>query len=93
MTVIACTIELHLPSPASLKDKRRILKSVIERIRNRYNVSIAEIGDHDLWQRAAIGVACVGRDRQSTLRVVDQVIGFVRQNPELEVIRHETQVV
>ncbi|HUJ80000.1 MAG TPA: DUF503 domain-containing protein [Nitrospiria bacterium] len=93
MTVIACTIELHLPAPSSLKEKRRILKSVIERIQQHFNVSIAEIGDHELWRRAAIGVACVGRDRQPTLRVVDQVLGFIRRNPEVELIRHETQVV
>jgi uncharacterized protein YlxP (DUF503 family) len=93
MTVIACTIELHLPAPSSLKEKRHILKSVIERIQHRFNVSIAEVGDHDLWQRAALGVACVGRDRQPTLRVIDQVINFIRRNPEVELIRHETQVV
>lgn len=93
MTVIACTIELHLPAPASLKDKRRILKSVMERIQHRFNVSIAEIGDHELWQRAALGVACVGRDRQPTLRVIDQVVGFIRRNPEVELIHHEMQVV
>ncbi len=93
MTVVVCTIELHLPSPSSLKDKRQILKSVIERIQHRYNVSISEIGDHDLWQRAAVGVACVGRDREPTLRVVDQVLGLIRQNPEMELIRHEIQVV
>jgi uncharacterized protein YlxP (DUF503 family) len=93
MTVVVCTIELHLPAPSSLKEKRRILKSVIERIQHRYQVSISEVGDHELWQRAAIGVACVGRDRQPTLRVIDQVIGFIRRNPEVELIRHETQVV
>ena len=93
MTVVVSAIELHLPAPSSLKDKRRILKSVIERLQHHYNVSIAEIGDHELWQRAAIGVACVGRDRQPTLRVMDQVIGFIRRNPEVELIRHETQVV
>jgi len=93
VTVVVSAIELHLPAPSSLKDKRRILKSVIERLQHHYNVSIAEIGDHELWQRAAIGVACVGRDRQPTLRVMDQVIGFIRRNPEVELIRHETQVV
>jgi uncharacterized protein YlxP (DUF503 family) len=93
MTVVVCAIELHLPAPSSLKEKRQILKSVIERIQHRYNVSIAEIGDHELWQRAAIGVACVGRDRQPTLRVIDQVMSFIRQHPEVELIRHETQIV
>jgi uncharacterized protein YlxP (DUF503 family) len=93
MTVVVCAIELHLPSPSSLKEKRQILKSVIERIQHRYNVSISEVGDHELWQRAAIGVACVGRDRQPTLRVIDQVIGFIRQNPDAELIRHDTQII
>ena len=93
MTVIVCTLELHLPAPSSLKEKRRILKAVIDRLRQRFNISVAEIGDHDLWQRAAIGVACVGHDRRHTQKMIDGAIALVRSNPEIQLLRHDVQVV
>ena len=70
MTVVVCTFELHFPMPGSLKGKRQILKGLLDRIRHRFNVSVAEIGDHELWQRAAIGVACIGHERRHTQQVI-----------------------
>ena len=93
MTVIVCTLELHFPAPASLKEKRHIVKSLVDRLRQRFNVSVSEIGDHELWQRAALGVACVGHDKRHTEQTIDRVVAFVRQHPELELLRSETQLV
>jgi uncharacterized protein YlxP (DUF503 family) len=93
MTVIVCTLELHLPSPSSLKEKRRILKSIVDRLRHRFNMSVAEVGDHELWQRAALGVACVGHDRRHTQQMIDKMIALVRSNPEIQLLRHDIQVV
>jgi uncharacterized protein YlxP (DUF503 family) len=93
MTVIVCTLELHLPSPSSLKEKRRILKGIIDRLRQRFNISVAEIGDHELWQRAALGVACVGHDRRHTQQMIDKMIALVRSNPEIHLLRHDMQVI
>jgi uncharacterized protein YlxP (DUF503 family) len=93
MTVIVCTLELHFPAPGSLKDKRQILKGVLDRLRHRFNVSVAEIGDHELWQRAAIGVACIGYDRRHTQQVIDRVVSTVRQNPAVELLRSDIQLI
>lgn len=93
MTIIVRTFELHVPAPASLKEKRRVLKALIDRLRHRFNVSVAEIGDHDLWQRASIGVACIGHEQRHTQQVMDRVAGTIRQNPSIEVLRTETQVI
>jgi uncharacterized protein len=93
MTVMVRTFELHVLSPTSLKEKRRVLKSLIDRLRHRFNVSVAEIGDHDLWQRASIGVACVGHEQRYTQQVIDRVASTIRRNPEVEVLRIDTQVV
>lgn len=62
MTVIICRIELFIPSSQSLKDKRQVVKSLIGRIRSKVNASAAEVDFHELWQRAAVGVAMVGVD-------------------------------
>ncbi|MDU4961828.1 MAG: DUF503 domain-containing protein [Sporomusaceae bacterium] len=82
MKVVVCHIELYLAASQSLKDKRQVVKSLIGRIRARVNASAAEVGFHDLWQRAAIGVAMVGTEAavlegQLTLirRLADQLDG------------------
>jgi uncharacterized protein YlxP (DUF503 family) len=70
MIVGICSIELRLAENHDLKGKRRVLKSLKDRVRNRFNVSIAEIGDLEAWQRSTLGVACVSKDRdqvESTL--------------------------
>jgi hypothetical protein len=57
-----CTVELQVPASASLKDKRRVIKSVLARIRRAYNVSVAEIGHLDSWQLATVCLTCVSGD-------------------------------
>jgi len=61
MIIGACEITLHLPESHSLKDKRQVIKSVMARVRNQFEVAIAEVEDQDLWQSAKLGVSCVSR--------------------------------
>ena len=86
MTVGVCTIELFFPDSRSLKDKRRILKSLKDRIRNRFNVSVAEVEEQELWQKASVGLACVGNRRDHVNEVLDKAIGMVRSNPEVRIV-------
>jgi uncharacterized protein YlxP (DUF503 family) len=71
------TVELHLPDPASLKDKRQILKSVKEKVRLRFEVSVAEVDHHDSWQRAVLAVAYVSHDARHANEVVDKAMDFI----------------
>jgi len=64
------TWELHLHACQSLKDKRTIVKSLKDRMHNRFNISVAETAHHDLWQRAELTAAVVGTDRQQAERVL-----------------------
>lgn len=59
MVVAVLLISLSIPQAGSLKDKRRVLKSIKDRLRNGFNVSVAEVGDQDLWRSAKLGVAAV----------------------------------
>lgn len=59
MIIGGAEMELFLPEANSLKDKRQIIKSIISKIWNKFNVSVAEIGYNDLWQRALIGISCI----------------------------------
>ena len=77
MIVGICSIELRLAANHDLKGKRKVLKSIKDRVRNRFNVSIAEVDDLDLWQRASLGVACVSKDRDVVERTLAHVATFV----------------
>jgi uncharacterized protein YlxP (DUF503 family) len=68
---------LHLPDPGSLKSKRHLLRSAIDRVKGKFNVSIAEVGDNDLWQRSVVGVAAVGNDHAFVNETLDKVADFV----------------
>lgn len=72
-----CTLELFIGEANSLKDKRRALKSMLERVRSRFNVSIAEVGQQELWQRSTVAFACVSNERAHADRVISSVVRFL----------------
>lgn len=80
MTIGACRITLRLPENASLKGKRQVVKSLVTRIRNRYNVSIAEIDHQDSWQIASLGLTCVSNSGRHVSDTLEKVVGFVRHS-------------
>lgn len=93
MVVGTARVRLHLPESHSLKEKRRILKSVIGRVQNQFHVCIAEVGDNDLWQSAVLGVACVSNDAQHADEVLARVVRFVETNSgDFEVTGYETEL-
>jgi len=63
MVVGICAIEIVLPHAQSLKDKRRVVKGLKDRLRSRHNISLAEVAGQDLWQRATLGIAAVADSR------------------------------
>lgn len=77
MVVGISTVTLLLHGSHSLKDKRQVLKSVIEKVKNRFNVSVAEVGGNDVWQRAELGIAAVGNDRAFVNSVLDKALLFI----------------
>lgn len=77
MFVGVLRLTLHLPDPGSLKSKRHLLRSAIDRVKARYNVSIAEVADNDLWQKSVVGVAAVGNDHAFVNETLDKVADFV----------------
>ncbi|HVT15431.1 MAG TPA: DUF503 domain-containing protein [Thermoanaerobaculia bacterium] len=86
------SFELHLPESRSLKDKRRVVKSLIERLYNRYRVSIAETGFHDLHQRAEISLAAVTQKEGEMEKLLDGVRDVVESVPEAYLTRWEPQI-
>jgi uncharacterized protein YlxP (DUF503 family) len=93
MNVGICRIKLHISDSRSLKDKRRIVKSVVARLRNQYNISIAEVDDQDLWQLITLGISCVSNQSQHIDETLSRVVSFIVSNyPELEIVDHQTEI-
>jgi uncharacterized protein YlxP (DUF503 family) len=93
MNVGTCRVKLRFPENLSLKGKRQILKSIITRLRNKFNVSVAEVGDNDLWQLATLGIACVSNNKRFTNEVLSKAVDFiVNSRFELEIIDYEIEI-
>lgn len=92
MIVGTCRLELFIPAAGSLKSKRGVIKSLKERIRNRFNVSVAEVDYHDLWQRAALGVAVVSTERRHANSVLSSVVRFAESESRVELTDYELEL-
>jgi uncharacterized protein YlxP (DUF503 family) len=77
MHVGTARVALHLAGNNSLKGKRTVVKSVIQRIRNRFNVAVAEVDTQDLWQLATLGIVCVSDDARHCNEMLSKIIDFV----------------
>lgn len=94
MQVGVCRIRFRLPENASLKGKRQVVKSIITRIGNKFNVAAAEVGDNDLWQLATIGVSCISNDKRQANEVLSKVVDFVNDSYfEIEMMDYEIEIV
>ncbi|MFZ0059560.1 MAG: DUF503 domain-containing protein [Acidimicrobiales bacterium] len=83
------TIELVIDSSRSLKDKRAVVRHLLDTARRRFAVSASEVGHHDKWQRAELGFAVVAADAAHVTEVLDAVERFVWAHPEIEVTATE----
>ena len=89
-----CKIELYLPMNQDLKGKRRIVKSLTDQIRSRFNVSVSEIENNELWQIATIGIAIISNKIIILNRTFDQIFSFIESsNHDLNIISHDTEII
>ena len=93
MIVGLCEIDLSIPESHSLKDKRQILRSLIEGLRNKFNISVAEVDRMDAWQRAVVGVACVSNETKFCIQVLNKVMDVVNDNPRVVVVDYTIETV
>ena len=93
MIIGACTIILHLHGVHSLKEKRSIVKSVLARLRNEFNVSTAEVDAQDAHGRAVLGVACVSTTSEYARGQLEAVVRWIeRERPDVPVIDYEIEL-
>ncbi|MBD3381847.1 MAG: DUF503 family protein [candidate division Zixibacteria bacterium] len=90
MVIGLLQVELFLPQVQSLKNKRHILKRIITRVRNKFNVSISETGNNDLWQRASLSCCIVTNESSYASQVMSKALAEIERNLEGEVLDFQT---
>ncbi len=93
MKVGCCSIKFYLHGNRSLKDKRRVINSIRDRMKNKFNVSIAELGDQDVWQTLHLGIVAVSSDQQYLEGLMSQVVDFVDNMNLAEMTDCQTKVI
>ena len=91
MIVGTLEIRLVLRDARSLKDKRQVLKSIKDRLSNKFNVSIAEVDHQDEWQQATLGVAMAGTDKRYVNSVLSKLVDHLRFAPGAELVDYELE--
>jgi uncharacterized protein len=92
MIVGVCTVELFIGDSQSLKDKRQVLHSLKDRLRGKFNLSVAEVDGHDLWQKAVLGMACVANEGGHVNQVLEQALNLIRSMPAVEIVRTQMEL-
>jgi uncharacterized protein YlxP (DUF503 family) len=88
-----CRVALRLPENHSLKGKRQVLKSLLARLHNRFNVSAAEVDTHDSWQMISLGITCVSNEERHAHQVLASVISFIEaERLDAELLDYSTEV-
>ncbi len=92
MIVGAALVELHIHGSRSLKAKRGVVRSITRRVRNRFNLAVAEVGGQDTWQRALLGLAAAGSERQSVRQVLERAVDFIEDLHLAEVTNSDVEL-
>jgi uncharacterized protein YlxP (DUF503 family) len=87
-------VSLRLPENQSLKGKRRVTQSIVSRVRTRFNVSIAEVEDNDLWQRLTLGISCVSNDGRHANEMLSRVVQYIEETTgDAELLDYDVEMV
>ena len=92
MVIGLLTLDLHFPGARSLKDKRHALHSLETRLRNKFNVAVAEVEHQDLWQRARVAVVSVNNDHGHLESTLSHVTAEAHHSREIMVLDSQTEI-
>jgi uncharacterized protein YlxP (DUF503 family) len=80
MNVGVCKVSLRIPENMDLKGKRQVIKSIIGRVKSRFDVAVAEVDDNDSWQKATIGICCISNNKRHSNEVLSKVVHFIESS-------------
>ena len=86
------SVSLHIPSSQSLKDKRRVLKSIKDRVRAKFNASVAELGGQETWQRAVLGFAMISNDHQYLEEASQGIVAMIEGYDEAYICEKDFKI-
>jgi uncharacterized protein YlxP (DUF503 family) len=92
MIVGAALVELHVHGSQSLKEKRGVVRSITQRVRNRFHVAVAEVGGQDTWQRALLGLAATGSDARQVRQVLERAVAYIEELHLAEVTGSDVEI-
>lgn len=92
MIIGICTCEIFIFNANSLKSKRSVVKSIIEKSKNRFNISIAEVGENDKWQKSIIAFSTISNDQKLVEETIEKVINFFDSYSEIEIINIKREI-
>lgn len=93
MFVSVARVTLDIPESGSLKAKRQVVRRVCDRVKARFNVSISEVGELDMWQRAQLAMAVVGGDKQHVNEQMDKILQFIDDMYVAPISRREMEII
>ncbi len=94
MVIGVAKVCLYIPENRSLKGKRQVIKRLLQRVNGKFkNLAISEVAEHDLWQKAVIGISAVGADAKVINRVLDQVLDYIAEFDEFQVIEEDIEII
>lgn len=92
MVVGVLRIELYLSENRSLKGKRKVVRSMVDKVKSRFNVAISEIGSNDKWQKIELGISAVGNDRRHVDSSLSHILGFLESLYLAEIVHTEMEI-
>jgi uncharacterized protein YlxP (DUF503 family) len=92
MIIGTLRVTLDLPGPQSLKDKRRIVQSLLRRLHNEFCVAASEVDGQDTWGQATLGIACVANEGRHADRVLSQVVRYIEREREAVLVDYEVEI-
>ena len=94
MNVGVARVSLRIPENMDLKGKRQVLKSIISRVRNKFEVAVAEVDDNDSWQLAAIGICCISNNKRHSNQVLSRVVSFIENSRfDVEILDYSIEII
>jgi uncharacterized protein YlxP (DUF503 family) len=92
MTIALLTATIYIPGAVSLKDKRQVLQPLMKRLRNKFNVAIAEVAAQDLHQKSELGLVSINTSSRELQRTMDLVVSFIQGNPDSELLNIQMEM-
>lgn len=89
MLIGVCLINIYIRDSCSLKDKRRILSGLKTKLRHKFNISVAEIGAKNHWQKASLGIVSISDDGRLVESSLSRIVKFISNNPSIDIIDYD----